>query len=103
MRGLLRFTSLLIFVVTAWGCQPSAPDHSPLLAPFAGNWECDFETTIKIDETASEILASPACPNLGRDLDSDGIPDLEDNCAAAANPGQEDADGDFRGDACDPT
>ena len=35
------------------------------------------------------------------DRDSDTRPDAEDNCASNLNPGQEDADGDRIGDACD--
>ena len=35
------------------------------------------------------------------DRDSDTRPDVEDNCPSALNPGQEDADGDRLGDACD--
>ena len=37
------------------------------------------------------------------DGDSDGIPDPYDNCPRVANPGQADADGDGRGDACPDT
>ena len=35
------------------------------------------------------------------DGDLDGVDDAVDNCAAAANAGQADADGDGAGDACD--
>lgn len=35
------------------------------------------------------------------DSDSDGIPDLRDNCVQLANPDQVDIDGNGRGDACD--
>jgi FtsP/CotA-like multicopper oxidase with cupredoxin domain len=37
----------------------------------------------------------------GPDTDADGVIDAVDNCPADANPGQEDADGDGIGDACD--
>jgi hypothetical protein len=40
--------------------------------------------------------------SLAVDSDSDGVPDLCDVCASASDPGQPDADGDRRGDACDP-
>lgn len=36
------------------------------------------------------------------DRDADGIPNVLDNCPAAANPDQEDSDDDGKGDACDP-
>lgn len=35
------------------------------------------------------------------DVDKDGLADLIDNCPSAANPVQENRDGDTRGDACD--
>ncbi len=37
----------------------------------------------------------------GADTDGDGIEDAADNCVLAANPGQEDTDGDLIGNACD--
>jgi hypothetical protein len=44
--------------------------------------------------------ASP-CPASSADSDGDGIINLNDNCAAVANAGQQDADNDRIGDACD--
>jgi hypothetical protein len=37
-----------------------------------------------------------------RDRDGDGVCDADDDCPAAADPGQTDTDGDGLGDACDP-
>jgi len=47
--------------------------------------------------STSQPVALSGCP----DSDRDGICNDEDNCFLTSNPGQEDADGDGRGDVCD--
>jgi len=50
------------------------------------------------------LFALPALagdPCTGPDTDSDGYPDICDNCDALANPSQQDDDSDGYGDMCD--
>ena len=40
-------------------------------------------------------------PAMKKDSDTDGVPDVTDNCPSVTNPGQENTDMDAQGDACD--
>jgi hypothetical protein len=52
------------------------------------------------DQCPSDASTQGTCPPAG-DADSDGIPNGSDNCPNAANPNQENFDGDAQGDVCD--
>jgi len=70
--------------------------------PAAGVWLWTIEATPRPGFVPA--WGGPYCFSLGvpgEDADADGIADLSDNCPAIYNPGQEDADGDSVGDACD--
>ncbi|RME51619.1 MAG: hypothetical protein D6795_08035, partial [Deltaproteobacteria bacterium] len=73
-----------------------------LLGDFDGDGEIDLATGARgdddggIDQGAVWLLFTDSS-----DLDGDGIANPLDNCPDDPNPGQEDADGDDIGDACD--
>ncbi len=54
-------------------------------------------TTNRFDFSSDEALTI----TVEQDFDGDGIPDSADNCPTAFNPGQDDLDGDGKGDVCD--
>jgi hypothetical protein len=53
------------------------------------------------DTCTTDSCQAGACVHDGDDADSDDVLDCTDNCAAVANPGQADFDGDGRGNACE--
>ncbi|MEM7275390.1 MAG: hypothetical protein AAF547_20110 [Actinomycetota bacterium] len=58
--------------------------------------------TLGNGSTASSTFTVLTPPPSGDDTDEDGVPDVDDNCPATPNPGQENGDGDADGDVCDP-
>jgi hypothetical protein len=75
-----------------WGCATGA--NTP---------GCDTTTGSFVDVTpfATEEPVCVTCAGAGGDGDGDSVCSNIDNCPSDANPGQEDADGDGTGDACD--
>jgi len=74
-------------------CQPgptSTPTPTPSAAP---------TSTPTAAPTGSPTPS--ATPTSSLDFDGDGVPDELDNCSEAANPGQDDTDGDYCGNLCD--
>ncbi|HEU5057929.1 MAG TPA: EGF domain-containing protein [Kofleriaceae bacterium] len=69
----------------------AACDANATCDNFAGGFSCDCNAGFEGDGLS--------CTET--DTDGDDIPFSEDNCPGDANPGQEDSDGDGRGDACD--
>jgi len=63
----------------------------------------ELKLTVDLGEAVNAFCDShpddPDCSSY--DSDGDGIPDREDNCSDVVNPGQENADSDGQGDACD--
>jgi alpha-tubulin suppressor-like RCC1 family protein/chitodextrinase len=51
--------------------------------------------------TQGDTCQAGTCTGAVADSDHDGVPDCTDNCPTVANPGQEDANGNGTGDACE--
>ena len=69
----------------------------PTTATFTTPLEPRFDT-VNVSLVCVPATVAPPDP----DFDSDGVFDSVDNCPTTPNPGQENLDGDFYGDACDP-
>lgn len=99
-------TSLAIY------CADGGVDTADVLGwddAFAFSWPSSFFAricdptvpgTYEVELTSTESSAQTFFRVFG-DLDGDGWLDGDDNCPIDPNPGQEDTDGDHRGDACD--
>jgi hypothetical protein len=67
-----------------------APTVVPATAPIS-------MPTVVVPTALPTVVPTVAAP----DVDGDGVVDTQDNCPLIANPGQQNADGDGLGDACD--
>ena len=81
------------YIETFYGSDPLNAASTPE-SNFANTGSCADGRDNDLDGLIDG--ADPSC-----DYDRDGVPDKTDNCDFTANPGQENADGDSFGDACD--
>lgn len=94
-----------------------APGRAPGLLRLTGLPDRDQELRIVVGDASGPLAAGRVTTRAhevrpltlvlgdgsGADADRDGVPDVVDNCARAANPDQADGDGDGSGDACAPS
>ncbi len=88
---------------------PNASDNCPTIfnpiRPMDGGKQADFDEDSVGDacDVCPLDANTSACTSFDpNDVDSDSIPNATDNCPKVANANQADADGDQKGDACDP-
>ncbi len=66
-----------------------------------GRWSVTFNTSSTPGITALGGTVFTFVTSASVDTDSDGVPDIIDNCARSANPNQADSDNDGKGNTCD--
>jgi len=93
VNGLFYRCEFLCSTITGTtACSAGSDQTTTTTAGTATTTSSDSATTT----TSTTITTTTAAP----DSDGDGVPDATDNCKDEANPGQEDADSNGVGDAC---
>lgn len=93
--------SLVEFTISS---TDNCPGQTVAATPPSGSFFSIGQTPVEVIATDAVGLADTCQFQVtvtGDDTDGDGVPDTEDNCPLAYNPGQDDTDSDTFGDSCD--
>jgi hypothetical protein len=86
---------------TEWAPSQGFAWYFNTIGGYQDNIRTDYNYYLAMAVRNGDVSATvPDCSSSG-DTDGDGICNDNDNCVFTANPGQEDTDGDGRGDLCD--
>jgi hypothetical protein len=85
----------------AFAYHDSFSMHGRIASLVAADFNVDQWPDVAVTVSSHDVVAVRLNRGIPSDPDSDGIPDLSDNCPTIFNPAQADTDADGRGDACD--
>ena len=108
-RGELSLGAVWAYDQTCWLAETPGTEYEETERPLSGELfyylvsarnTCG-DSHLGLSNPGGERSVTIACPSQDNDSDTDGIPDVADNCPLVANASQADSDLDFIGDACE--
>ncbi|MFQ5669487.1 MAG: thrombospondin type 3 repeat-containing protein [Acidobacteriota bacterium] len=90
-------------LLAAQADTPGNPAVNRVRSYLVTSWDACGESTAGADSAGNPRVLAAGCGAPGGDTDTDGYPDLTDNCPLIPNTDQLDVDVDGIGDLCDPS